>query len=69
MARLRGWAKQEDRSMSELIRRATESWLDSLPDDPPLKGQGPAPPTFDLGGIKVPLEDLREHAYEVRETH
>lgn len=35
--------------MSELIRRATEIWLESLPDESPPRERPPVPRTFRLG--------------------
>ncbi len=49
MGRLRRRAEWEDRPMSEVIRRATETWLESLPDDPPPRERPPVPRTFRLG--------------------
>ena len=64
LTRLRLRAAHEDRPMSELVRRATERWLDSLAVDVPGMDQRIAARTFDLGGSGVPLESLRELAYE-----
>ena len=65
MLRLRQRAKEEDRPISELIRRATERWLDTLPEQAPSANQEvDEVPTFSLGGLRVPPEELREHLYE-----
>lgn len=60
MRRLREAAAREDRPISELIRRATESYLDKLP------GSGAEPrdiPVFDGGETLVPAEQMRDVAY------
>ena len=46
MRRLREVAKREDRPMSEIVRRATEDWLDSQPTGPPPAGPIPV---YNLG--------------------
>ncbi len=46
MRRLREIAKREDRPMSEIVRSATEDWLNSQPVG--ALWEGPVP-TFDLG--------------------
>ena len=64
MRRLRRRAQWEDRPMSELVRRATERWLDSLPETPPELGGEVAPPTFRLGlKVRDPRE-LKEMLYD-----
>jgi len=59
MGRLRRRAEWEDRPMSELVRRATERWLDSLPEQPPRLGERPEPRTYRLG---LKITDPRELA-------
>lgn len=64
MRRLRELAAREDRPISEIVRRATEAWLDRAPAG---RAQGPASlPTFHGGAIGVNAEDLREAAYDDR---
>ena len=46
MRRLRETAEREDRPMSEIVRRATEDWLDRQPAGP--QWEGPIP-VYDLG--------------------
>ncbi len=65
LRRLREIAKREDKPVSEIIRRATEEFLDKLPpvtsnaEDLDL-------PVFDGGRTLVPSERFRELAYEER---
>ncbi len=61
MRRLRELAEREDRPISEIVRRATEAWLDRAPAG---RARGPASlPTFRGGAIGVASEGLREAAY------
>lgn len=63
MRRLKETAEREDRPMSEIVRRATEDWLDSQPAGPPWEG---AIPVYDLGIRVIDPEELKELLY-VRE--
>jgi predicted transcriptional regulator len=60
MRRLREVAKAEDRPMSEIVRRATEDWLDSQPAAPSMDD---IMPVFALGLRVTDDEALRELAY------
>jgi len=65
MERLRKAAKQQDRPISEIIRRAVEDWLSrSSPLYDPKCGK--APPRFHGGVVKISHSGLREAAYEDR---
>ena len=65
MFRLREAAAREDRPISELIRRATESYLDKLPAG--AAGSAPSDiPVFDGGETLVLPEQMREVAYTDR---
>ena len=61
--RLREVAKAQDRPMSEIVRRATEDWLESQPSG--ASGDDLIP-VFDLGLRITDPETLKELAY-VRE--
>ena len=63
MRKLREVAKREDRPMSEIVRRATEDWLDSQPSGPTW--QGPIQ-TFDLG-IQIADPELLNELIYLRE--
>jgi len=63
MRRLREIAKREDRPMSEIVRSATEDWLNSQPTGP---ASSDAAQTFDLGIKVTDPETLKEILY-VRE--
>ena len=63
MRRLRELAEREDRPMSEIVRRATEDWLESQPAGPAWEG---SLPVFDLGIRVDDPERLKEMIY-VRE--
>lgn len=60
MRRLREVAKREDRPMSEIVRRATEDWLDSQPAGAPLDS---AIPVYNLGIRITDSDTLKELAY------
>jgi hypothetical protein len=64
MRRLREVARIEDRPMSELIRRATERWLERLPDQPPKPGERVELPAFDLGVRVTDPRRLKEAIYD-----
>ena len=63
MRKLREIAKREDRPMSEIVRSATEHWLNSQPAGAAWTG---APPTFDLG-IQVNAPEILKDLLYVRE--
>ena len=48
MRRLRAAAKREDRPISDIVRRATDAWLDKLSEDF-AKGREIEDPTFSRG--------------------
>jgi len=58
MDRLRAVARQQDRPVSDLVRRAVDRLLEQLPVQPP-----PQParfPTFRGGGVRVAADQLRD---------
>lgn len=60
MARLRAAAKRQDRPVSEVIRRAVEEHLNSLPPGDTV----PEPvSSFRGGSTKIAPEDFRDAAY------
>ena len=60
MAKLRTVAAEEDRPVSELIRRAVERFLDLKPG----KGaRNPVIPTFKAGQVLVSSEELKSIIY------
>ncbi len=61
MARMRRVAKRVDLPVSEIVRRATESWLERIPEVPRVK---PEVPTVDAGRCLIGAEDMREAFYE-----
>lgn len=63
MRKLREIAKREDRPMSEIVRSATEDWLNSQPAGPAWSGPVP---TFDLG-IRITDPELLKELLYVRE--
>lgn len=61
MERMRRVAKRVDLPVSEIVRRATESWLERIPEAPRAK---PEVPTVDAGRCLIGAEDMREAFYE-----
>ncbi len=61
MKRMRGHAKRIDLPVSEIVRRATERWLDQFPDAPP---SSLALPAVDAGRCLVAAEEMRDAIYE-----
>lgn len=58
MERLRAVAREQDRPVSELVRRAVDRLLEQLPPSPPKQ---PARfPTFHGGGVLVTADRLKE---------
>lgn len=60
MGRVRAVAAEEDRPVSEIIRRAVEKFLEMKPSRP---SQNPKVPTFRGGKILVSAENLKEEIY------
>lgn len=60
MGRVRAVAAEEDRPVSEIIRRAVEKFLEMRPNKP---AQNPKLPTFRGGEILVSAENLKEELY------
>jgi hypothetical protein len=61
MGKLRTVAAEEDRPVSELIRRAVEKFLEMKPDQ---TRQRPELPTLRGGKILVSAENLKDVIYE-----
>ena len=61
MKRIRVHAERADLPVSEIVRRATEHWLDRLPDAAPRRLKVPA---VNAGRCLVSAENLREVLYE-----
>lgn len=65
MARLKEAARQEDRAISEIVRRATEAWLSRRP----VTGVGQLPrrmPVFHGGAVRLPAAQMRDAAWADR---
>jgi hypothetical protein len=60
MVRVRAVAEEEDRPVSEIIRRAVERFLEMRPEKP---NQLPRLPTFRGGRILLSAENLKEVLY------
>jgi len=61
MERMRRVAARVDLPVSEIVRRATEHWLDRMPESPrSIQGV----PTVDAGRCLVPADEMREVFYE-----
>jgi hypothetical protein len=65
MRRLRELAWSEDRPVSEIVRRATEAWLDRCAP-PRVRTEPPALPTFHGGETLIPASAMREVAWQDR---
>jgi len=65
LRRLREVAKREDRPLSEIIRRAAETYLDMLPADPDER-RAVRVPVFDGGQTLAGAAEFRELAYRDR---
>ena len=61
LRRLRELARAQDRSVSELIRSATERWMDQAAAEYSASVRE-EPPAFEAGDIKVGSERFRELA-------
>jgi len=62
MRRLREFAEREDLPVSEVVRRASETWLDRYPETKP--SSAPRVPVVSLGKVLVEADDLRDACYE-----
>ena len=65
MSRLRALAAELDQPVSEVVRRATESWLERRAYVAP-RAAPPKLPSFKGGAIKVDATKLHELAYADR---
>ncbi len=59
--RAKAFAAQRELSLAEVTRRGLELFLDRFPSTGPARGAWTLP-CVDAGGIKVPLETLRDIA-------
>ncbi len=59
--RMRQIAGRQGLPMSEIVRRATEVWLDRIPEEP---HQNLTVPTVDAGLCLMPAEEMRAAFYE-----
>lgn len=57
--RAKAFAAQRELSLAEVTRRGLELFLDRFPSTEPARGTWTLP-RVDAGGIKVPLETLRD---------
>lgn len=62
MHRLRQFAEREDLPVSEVIRRASETWLARYPDAP--LPRSPKVPVLHLGKVLIEADDMRDAFYE-----
>lgn len=62
LRRLRRISERVDRPVSELIRRATEQWLEKLPPDE-FSPEGQRVPVFSGGKVMVSAEEMKEAIY------
>jgi hypothetical protein len=62
MRRLRDLARREDRPVSEIVRRATEAWLDRYPASDARDGRLTVP-VFHGGAIRISAERMRDAAW------
>jgi hypothetical protein len=61
MERMRKVAERIDLPISEIVRRATERWLDRIPETP---RRNLKVPTVDAGSCLIAAEEMREAFYE-----
>ncbi len=61
MERMRRVAARVDLPVSELVRRATEHWLDRMPESPQRNAGAPA---VNAGRCLVSAEEMREAFYD-----
>lgn len=59
--RIRQFAAEKELSMTEVARRALESWLDRYPEESEKEW---TLPVINGGGIKIPLKNLRDGIVE-----
>ncbi len=65
LARLRRTARQADQPVSELVRRATEEWLEKLAYlDVTVQQPSPEALFFHGGGIHVSAAEMKDAIYE-----
>ena len=65
--RAKAFAAQREPSLAEVTRRGLELFLDRFPSTEPASGAWTLP-RVDAGGIKVPLESLRDIAADEEST-
>ncbi|TFG59043.1 MAG: CopG family transcriptional regulator [Spirochaetales bacterium] len=65
LKKVRKIAEIEDRTLSELIRRAVDQWLDRTSISG-SKVHSPEVPVYHCGSILIPAKDLREAANQSR---
>lgn len=61
--RAKAFSREREMSLAEVVRRSLEAFLDRYPEP----GRASKPwvlPTFDGGGTLVPLEKLKDFAYD-----
>lgn len=59
--RAKRFAAERETSLAEIARRSIESFLDRYPEPDEVREPWELP-VLDLGGIKVPLEDLKQYS-------
>ena len=57
------FSREREMSFAEVVRRGLELLLDRYPSEP-ASAEPWVLPTFDGGGLLVPLEDLKQYAYD-----
>ncbi len=57
------FSREREVSFTEVVRRGLEQFLERYPAEP-ASTEPWLLPTFDGGGILVPLEDLKQYAYD-----
>ena len=60
--RAKRFSAEREMSLAEMTRRGLEMLLERYPEERPLKEW--APPVIDCGGLRVPLESIRDYLYE-----
>lgn len=61
--RAKSFAAERELSLAEVTRRGLELFLDRFPSNPSATGSWELP-IADCGGMKVPLESLKDIAFE-----
>lgn len=64
MEQLRQTARQEDRPVSEIVRRAVESHLAQLFPEGKSPSRAPVFPTYSAGAIRVDASRMKDLIYE-----